>query len=421
MKSKKVYGLDFGTTNSAVAISQEGEVRVLPLALNGDKMVRSLLFFPRTGRAHFTGEDAITHYIESGMEGRLIQSVKTFLPDKSFTGTALRGRNHTLEDLIALILKHLKTKADEITGEDIRSVVLGRPARFSVDPGIDDLAEKRLLRAAQLAGFEEIRFQFEPIAAAYSYESRLSEAQLVLVADLGGGTSDFAIVRLGPQKKAVHDRSADILGTQGVYVGGDKFNSEIMSHRLLKYFGSDLRYKSFDRMLQMPPDLMRVICEWHKIPSLKGREDRDFVARLCKLADDKEAAARLYALIEEDLGFMLFQAIEKAKQDLSINEFSTVSFCESVIEITEAIARPAFEQMISKEMQLVERCVDQLVRDAGVTIADVDSVFLTGGTSYVPRVRRFFVNLFGEKKIKPGDAFISVAEGLALSSHIFSW
>jgi hypothetical chaperone protein len=184
MMSEKVYGIDFGTTNSAVAISQNGEVRVLPIGFNGDKIIRSLLFFPREGRVHFIGEDAITHYIESGMEGRLIQSIKTFLPDKSFTGTVLRGRSRTLEDLISLILKHLKTKANEIMGEDIRSVVLGRPARFSEDPEIDDLAERRLLQAAQLAGFEEIHFQFEPIAAAYSYESRLREAQLVLVISL---------------------------------------------------------------------------------------------------------------------------------------------------------------------------------------------------------------------------------------------
>lgn len=420
MKSKKVYGIDFGTTNSAVAISQNGEVQVLPIAFNGDKMVRSLLFFPRERNTHFIGEDAIAHYIESGMEGRLIQSIKTFLPDKSFTSTVLRGRSRTLEDLISLILKHLKTKADEVIGEDIRSVILGRPARFSEDPEIDDLAEKRLLQAAQLAGFKEIHFQFEPIAAAYSYESRLLEAQLVLVADLGGGTSDFAIVRLDPQRKATRDRSADILGTRGVYVGGDKLNSEIMSHRLLQYFGSKLRYESDEKMLPMPRHLMQTLCEWHRISSLKDNRNREFIKGLRSSANDKEAAIRLYSLIEEDLGFMLFQAIEKAKQDLSINESTTFSFRESVITIQENIARLAFEQMINKEMRSVEKCVDQLVLDAGVTIADIDSVFLTGGTSYVPYVRRFFASMFGEEKIKHGDAFISVAEGLALSSHIFS-
>ncbi len=419
--TSKIYGIDFGTTNSAVAVAENGDVRVLPILEKERKTMRSVLFFPRNERGYFVGEEAISQYVETGMEGRFMQSVKTFLADRGFTGTVIRGKNYTIENLIALILRELKVRADRIVGEDVRSVILGRPARFSEDAEFDELAERRLVEAAKQAGFQEVCLQLEPIAAAYSYELTLGKSELVFIADLGGGTSDFAVIRLDPQKRRRQDRFSDIMGTLGAYVGGDNLDSEIMSHKLLRFFGSQIHYQSFDKVLPMPAHLMRALCEWHRISSLKDTQYREFVKMLRRSADDKKAIEYLHALIEEDLGFSLFRIIERSKQHLSTDMSDKIRFHESVIHIEEDITREEFEWMISKEVYSIERCVDQLITRSGVAVSDIDSVFLTGGISHIPRLRKIFTDKFGKKTLRSGDVFVSVAEGLALSASALSW
>jgi hypothetical chaperone protein len=315
--AEKTYGVDFGTTNSAISLWEGGQINVLPIAANGKQSMRSVLFFPRDDRNYYAGDEAVRQYIESGMEGRLIQSIKSFLSDASFTGTVIRGRNYSIEDLVVMVLRGIKERADRITGDSVQRAVLGRPARFSDNGQNDALAQTRLLQAAENAGFREVHLQLEPIAAAYSYERTLEKSELVLVADFGGGTSDFALIMLGPDRKGRVERASDVLGTLGVTIGGDNLDSEIMRHKLLCYFGSEIHYESANKMLPMPAHLMGLLCEWRMISSLKDTRYKEFISSLRRNADDPDAAERLYALIDEDLGFALFQKIENTKQALS--------------------------------------------------------------------------------------------------------
>ena len=416
---KKIYGIDFGTTNSVVAVLEDGEVRVLPIIGNNQNVMRSLIFFPDERGRYFVGEDAIVEYVESGMDGRIMQSIKSFLSDRSFTGTVMGRKYYTIEDVVAIIFRELKKRADSLVGQDVRSAIFGRPAKFSENPESDSFAQQRLLKAARQAGFDEIHFQLEPVAAAFSYESRLHNPETVLVADLGGGTSDFAVVKLDPQKKNAYDRSMDILGYRGICIGGDDLDSQIMSQRLLRYFGSELHYESFEKMLPMPVHLMRMLHEWHRVFLLKTPKYREFIGTLRRLADDKEAAERLYALVEEDLSFSLFGAIERAKLGLSFQEEDVVSFNKSIIRIHEVLARGEFERMIAGAVASMKECVDLLIADAGIAVSDITSVFLTGGISQIPVIQKLFSDNFGQQKIKSSDVFVSVAEGLALSARAF--
>lgn len=415
---KIVYGLDFGTSNSAVAVLIDGQVQVLPIGIGGSKTVPSVLFFPENEKCHYVGETAVSKYVSGGMKGRLMQSIKSFLPDSSFTGTVIRGFGFkTLEDLISLILSAIKIRADEIVGKDVREIVLGRPALFSDKKEEDKVAEDRLMVAAEKAGFEKIHFQKEPIAAAFHYATSVTNPELALVIDLGGGTSDFTLVRVRPGN-STGDFNVDILGVEGVYVGGNNFDSEIMWHKLVKYFGVNVRYKSWQRWLEMPVHLMRLLCTWHRIPLLKDTRTRDFFRELLHTADDMESIVRLRALVEENLGFSLFQAIERAKCGLSTEEVEEIRFYRSVIEINEPIERAEFEEMISEKIREISICIDNLLLNSGFAASDVDSVFLTGGTSYVPKVRSVLSDKFGAQKIKTGDVFTSVVAGLALNSRL---
>jgi hypothetical chaperone protein len=316
-----VYGLDFGTANSAIALWNQEQVEVLPCNPAGDTRMRSVLFFPDDTREVYVGEEAIVRYVASGMRGRFIQSIKSVLSSKSFTSTTINGQKYTAEDLVALIIRHLKTKADERVGTAVNAVVLGRPAHFSLAADQDTLAEERLVLAAKLVGFEEVYLQIEPIAAAFAYEQSLATPELVLVADLGAGTSDFTLIQLSPARVHARERKADVLGTAGIDIGGDKFDAAIMWHKFVPYFGANIHYHSAGKWLHMPTYIMRSLCDWRDIPFLKNTRTWEFITQLRYTADDPEAIARLHALIEENLAFPLFQVIEQGKCHLSIHPF----------------------------------------------------------------------------------------------------
>lgn len=426
--SELVYGVDFGTTNSAIAYTHNGTVEIITHGNAARKTMPSVLFFPEEsgspGRntGYFVGHDALDHYAEGFIDGRLMLSLKSTLPEKWLTGTRINRNWYDIEDLIALILANLKQKADAATGVDVKSVVMGRPAVFSTDSEKEVFAQERLWAAARKAGFEEIFFQIEPIAAALFYESSLTRAEFVLVADLGGGTSDFTLMRLAPDKIHHRDRRADILGTAGVPVAGDKLDSAIMWRKLTPYFGANVKWRSWDnrhQWLDMPVHIMRAICDWRQIAFLKESRQRKRITDIRHLADDPETVERLETLIDENLGFALFRAIEQAKADLSDTTDTQIDFHHALIHITETIGRAEFEQMIAEETGAIETCLDNFLADLHIRPEDIHSVFLTGGTAYVPCIRTLLNDKFGAHKIRQGDAFISVASGLALSSHLF--
>jgi len=418
--SKLIYGLDFGTTNSAIAVYHDGDVTMVPVDPLGNEMMRSVLFFPEyEDDVLFIGNEAIDQYIESGLDGRLIQSIKSALSSRWFISTVICKEAYRVEDFVSLILTNLKKKADHMVGQDVKAVVLGRPAVFSDDSDKEAVAVERLLAAARMAGFREINLQIEPIAAALSYELTLTKPELALVVDLGGGTSDFTLMKLSPDYITKGDRSDDILSCQGVPVGGDNLDSEIMWHKLVKHFGAGTTYRSLEQTMPMPLHIMRTICDWRKIPFLRARQEREFVRHLLATSSDRKAIERLQSLIEDDIAFSLFRSIESAKCELSERESATVKFFELGINIQEEILRKEFSEMIKPELDALNQCITDVLDDAGIQPDQVNSVFITGGTSLVPCVRELLASRLGAEKIQERDSFLSVAKGLALSSKLF--
>jgi hypothetical chaperone protein len=406
-------GIDFGTSNSAVALPS-GTVVYLDPGAPLPRLFRSVLFFPEGESGYLAGERAITEYLEHA-EGRLIQSVKSWLPSRTFTATHIRGRGVRLEELVAMILRRIREAAERVTNEPITEAVLGRPARFSPDDDADAYAERRLAEAAALAGFQKVRFLIEPIAAALAYEAGITRDELVLVADFGAGTSDFTLMRLGPGRRGRADRRGDVLASDGVRVGGDRFDAAIMRDRLLGYFGARSSYEVMDKRLRMPSHIMGKLLSWHEMSFIRERSTQQVIERMLWSSDDVPAIEALQDLVHENLGFHLFRAIESAKIALSSEERTTLRFHQARIHIEERLSRVEFERASADLLAALADCADRLLERAGVGRAEVDAVFLTGGSSQIPAVRQLFVERFGAGRLRSADAFTSVAEGLGRS------
>lgn len=402
-----MLGIDFGTSNTAVALPT-GEVLRID---RGGPLCRTVLFFPEDSQEILAGGEAIERYQEDPA-GRFIQSMKTWLPAQSFTRTQLRGRNLSLEELIAIFLRKVRATVVE-QGHATEHVVFGRPARFSKDPAVDAFAQERLLKAAQLAGFEQVRFVIEPIAAALAYEAKLERDEVVLVADFGAGTSDLTVMRVGPSHREKVDRRDDVIASGGVYVGGDRFDAAIMKHKLFPYFGQGSTYVADlgGRRLPMPTYVSSRLLSWSEMSLIREKKTRDLIELMLKTSDRKSSIEALHDLVMDNLGFRLYRAIEAAKVRLSTEEKTSLDFEEARIEIHETVTRAEFEQASAHLIDELEECTNEVLAQVPAGV-EPDSVFLTGGSSQIPSVRRLFAKKFGESRLRTADAFTSVVEGL---------
>lgn len=408
-----VCGLDFGTSNSAVALPT-GEVLRLEHPAAQPRLSRSVLFFPEDTQEVLAGGGAIERYLEDNA-GRFIQSMKTWLPSTTFTRTQIRSRTLLLEDLISLFLRSLRTRAGEALGSELTEVVLGRPARFSVDPKADAFAEARLRKAAELAGFQKVSFVIEPIAAALAYEATLTRDELVLVADFGAGTSDLTLMWLGPSRRVKGDRRADVVASSGVYVGGDRFDAAIMKHKLLPYFGQGSTYEVGFKRMPIPTYVLGRLLSWNEMSLIREKSTRELIDLMLKTSDSKRAIEALHDLVMYNLGYRLFRAIEQAKVELSTKPKATVVFQDERIEIEQKVTRAEFDRFCAPLIDELEACTDELLARAPGPLR-IDSVFLTGGSSQIPAVQALFARKFGEDRLRTADAFTSVAEGLGRAS-----
>jgi hypothetical chaperone protein len=423
---RKYVGVDFGTTNSAVAIAEEdGSVRTVrfPAGNDSTESFRSLIYFERVrenGRFHLrahTGPEAITRYLASDEKGRLIQSLKAFLPSTLVRSTRIFNTVYMLEDMVAFLVQQLLRKSENLVGELGPKSVVGRPVRFSSKESATDdaLAVQRLQDAFLRAGMGDITFEYEPVAAAYYYESLLHKDEVILVADFGGGTSDFSLVRLGPSFRG---RFADreILGSEGIASAGDAFDAKIVKHLVSPLLGADSEYRSLGKLLLMPAWIYIHLEHWHHLSFLKSKETMDELTSLRAMAVEPERIDNLMSIIQEDLGFHLHQAVQRTKAKLSESESSLFCFEVPDISISKQVARSEFESWIAEELDMISECLDHLLRQANVKTTQIDRVFLTGGTSFVPAVRQIFRKRFSDDRIATGAEFTSVAKGLALRS-----
>ncbi len=406
-------GIDFGTSNTAAAIPGEhgGPARILEVDPAGDdpRLFRSVLFFPEDSSDVLVAGEAIRRYMAEG-EGRFLQSIKTFLPSTTFQRTEIRRKSFRLEELIAALLRPLRLRIEADAGAAIERVVFGRPAVFSADPGRDRLAEQRLRDAATIAGFPSPTFVIEPIAAALRYEESLEYDEVVLVGDFGAGTSDFTLMRLGPSRRGGLDRRADVIASSGVYVGGDRFDASIVEHRLLRIFGGGSTYMSMLKRLAIPVWMTRKLVAWHELAFLRERSTMEFLRTALKTSDAPRELQNLITLAEENLVYRLYRSVEQAKRLLSTQDRASVSFHESDIDIEEIVTRSDFERWTAPLRSELAHAVDRVFARAGGI--QPDAVFLTGGSSRIPSVRRMFEERFGESRLREGDAFTSVAAGL---------
>jgi hypothetical chaperone protein len=412
-------GIDFGTTNTSLGLADSaGGVRLaeLPGRRGGATTTwRTVLYFAPDATV-FAGAPAIDRYAENEGEGRLVQSIKSHLASAAFTRTMIAGRTWTLEALIAEFLGGLRAAA--AGGGDTLGAraVVGRPVRYwGAGTELDDARAVGRMRAALFAaGFTDVVFEFEPIAAALRYAARLDHDELLLVADFGGGTSDFSLVRVGPGVSP-GDPSA-ILATGGLAIGGDAFDARIIDAVVAPALGRDTSYRdAFGAVTAVPTWLFARLRRWHHLSFLKDPDTLRLLDRLEQGALAPERIDRLVRVVKEDLGLSLHQSVEGSKQALSAAESARLSCAE--LDLALAVDRRAFEQWIATELDGIDAVVTSVLERAGVGPADVDSVFATGGSALVPAVRRRLAARFGAAKLMGGDELTSVAWGLAARAH----
>ena len=422
-------GIDFGTTNSSIALATpDGKIRLASFPTRNDPTpsFRSVLYLEQVKQESgsrktfsYTGPSAIEHYLDAEDKGRLIQSLKSNLSSRSLTGTGIFNRRYTFEQLVSRILSDLREHAEREFRTPIRHAVIGRPVRFvgADTPDDDTFALTRLRSAFTLAGFDSIDFQLEPIAAAFTYESTLSRDELILIGDFGGGTSDFSLIRVGPTIRARGRTPSDLLGNSGVGIAGDAFDARIVRKLVSPALGSDSYARSGNKILPAVPAWVYANLErWHYLSFLRTHEVTELLrsARLRALEPEKIIA--LTNLIEEDLGYQLHQAVQRVKFELSHADHATFHFRDGSMELDIPVTRSEFESWIADELHRIERSIDDLLSTSNIAPSQVDRVFLTGGSSFVPAVRRIFSTRFGEDRIRSGNEFTSVAQGLALSA-----
>ncbi len=415
----RAVGIDFGTTNSAVAIADEaGEVTTVswPSATGPVGVFRTALAMwsegrmPRATIHHVAGPQALEHALAGTGQGRFIQSIKTYLGSRGFAETRLFGKSFSIEALVATFLGHLIPNHAGTLGAS-PAVVAGRPVVFAGETPDEDLAMRRLASAFDLAGFEGVDFAYEPLGAAYWYARNLRRDETVLVADFGGGTSDFSVIRFERRNDRLE---AQPLAHGGVGIAGDTFDYRLIDRYVAPQLGKGSHYRSFDKLLPIPVYIHAAFAQWHQLSWLKAPSALAELRKLARASDAPEALARLIDFIELDLGFDLYAAISTVKMQLSDADSADLAFDRAGLRLSAKVARSDFEALIAPDLRRIAEAAEATLQRAGLKAEDIEAVFTTGGTSQVPAVRRIFVDRFGPEKIHTAHPLQSVASGLAL-------
>lgn len=417
-----LYAIDFGTSNSLLCGVTARAVDA-PLALDphasDPSVFRSILFFSESSEQYF-GAEALERYVAEGMHGRFLRSLKRFLPMPSFEETRIGSKAVRLEELIGVFLREMRKRANQHYGTDVRRALFGRPARFSESDENDALAQDRLEAAANFAGFDEVHFCPEPIAAAYDFRNLLTEPKLVLVADFGGGTSDFTVTRLVPG-----ETEAEVLAMGGVSVAGDAFDGSIMRHKVSRHLGSQVKYKVpfGSNVLSMPRPLMESLCSPAETCLLAQRDIMTFLRDIKSGSlgpDDKQHIEQLLCLVEDSLGFQIFETIEHTKRELSDHERTDFVFDYPGIDIKEPILRTEFETFSSPQVETILSSLDRTLSESGMTASDIDLVCCTGGTARVASLASGIQERFGPEKLVRLRSLHSVIQGLGQRARAFA-
>ncbi len=411
-------GLDFGTTNSVVALADgAGGTRLVEFGDDGgrDAVFRSALCFWEeergwNGIAHEAGPWAIDEYLQSPLDSRFIQSFKSVAASPLFERAMIFNKPFRFEDMGRLFLQRLVAHSGGALDALPQRIVVGRPVEYAGARADPALARRRYDAMLEAFG-TEIYYVHEPLGAAHSYASRLTEPATILVADFGGGTTDFSIVRVaepGAERRCVP------LASSGIGIAGDRFDYRIVDRLVLPLLGKGSNYRSFDKLLEIPGGYFADFGDWSRLAMMRNRRTLDEIRRLQRDAERPELIARMIALIEHEQGFPLYDAVGKLKRALSGSDHAEFHFAGGGIEIGADVRRADFEQWIADDLTRIEAAMDQALVRAGTAAADIDRVFLTGGSSLIPAIRALFDRRFGTERIATGGELTSIAHGLAL-------
>jgi len=411
-------GLDFGTSNSTLALHANGRSFLCPL--EGEAVtLPSAVFYDFEDHSIRFGRDAIRTYVE-GAEGRLLRALKSVLGSALIEETTLIQRKRVaMRAIIGMFIRHLKRTAErhldriEIPGP-LESVVLGRPVRFvDDDDAADARAEAELIAAAKAEGFKHVETQLEPIAAALAYEATLGHEELSLIVDLGGGTSDFVVARLSPERAKSIDRSEDILGRSGIHVGGTDFDRRLSIGKVMPHLGYNVRLG--EKRLPMPQHLFHDLATWHKIPFLYTSENLHYLRSIVLTASAPDLLRRLIDVIAHRNGHRIAGEVEAAK--IALSDAERTAFALPIeppvsIELTRADVDHAVHDDTTRLIETIDRCC----RLAAVKPEAIDSVFLPGGSTGIPAVRGRILAHLPKARPVSGDMFGSVGLGLAIDA-----
>ncbi|WP_404711845.1 Hsp70 family protein [Sphingomonas sp. MMS24-J13] len=410
-------GLDFGTTNSVAAVAR-GETADLVM-LDGpeapDAVFRSALCFweeegQRNGLAADAGPWAIREYLAFPQDSRFIQSFKSVVASAAFEHASILERRYRFEDLGRLFLQKMGARAHGALSGAASRVVVGRPVEYA--GGRPDEALARTRYDLMFGGLgAEIHYVYEPLGAAFSYASRITDPATILVADFGGGTSDFSVVRIEAPGAV---RRCSPLGHAGIGIAGDRFDFRIVDNLVMPMLGKGGSYRSFDKVLEIPGGYFNDFADWSRLALMRNRRTLADLEKLRRAAIDPNAIGRMIAVIEQELGYQLYDAVGRLKRALSTAETAHFHFAGAELAIEADVTRAAFEGWIAPDIARIEATVDRALAAADVPAGMIDRIFLTGGTSLTPRIRRLFVDRFGEDRIASGGELTSIAHGLAL-------
>ncbi|MEN3748735.1 Hsp70 family protein [Sphingomonas sp. HF-S3] len=411
-------GLDFGTTNTVAALADgAGSSRLIEFAgdeATGAVFRTALCFWEEergwNGIAHEAGPWAISEFLQSPLDSRFVQSFKTVAASPLFERAQIFGKPFRFEDLGRLFLQKLVAHSGGALDGRPRRVIVGRPVEYAGARPDPALARRRY--DAMLDGFGvELHYVYEPLGAAFSYASRLTDPATILVADFGGGTTDFSVVRVaepGAERRCVP------LASAGIGIAGDRFDQRIVDHLVLPMLGKGGDYRSFGKLLPIPGGYFVEFADWSRLALMRNRRTLDELRKLQRDAVDPEPIGRMIALIEHEQGFPLYDAVGRLKRALSSAEAAEFRFCGGEVEIAAEVRRSDFEGWIGEDLRRIEAAMDTALDRAGVAAGDIDRVFMTGGSSLIPAIRAIFERRFGSERIATGGELTSIAHGLAL-------
>jgi len=404
-------GLDFGTSNSAIGVARDGTAALAPVEADRT-LIPSAVFvdYEAKGRVLF-GSEATAAYVAQ-TDGRLMRALKSILSSSLIDEeTRLGGRKVPLTRIVEIFVRHLKQKAEAFAGREIVSVVHGRPVRFvDGDDAADARAQAVLEAVARRAGFREVAFVYEPIAAAHDYERTVSGEELVLIADIGGGTSDFSVIRVGPARRTRADRADDVLATAGLRLGGTDFDSALSLAAVMPLLGLGTQLVQKD--LPMPRALYYELAAWPTINfTYTFRNERELV-ELVALAREPEKVGRLLEVVRRRLGHRLAIAVEDAKIALSAEDRTVVSLEFVEAGLAFAATRADFDRSVAAGMDRLAEAARNCIAVAGLGPDAIDTIFLTGGSSRVPAVRAAVRSAAPSARLAGGSDLLSVAQGL---------